>query len=136
MKKPLCLLLIYALCLSACAAVKLTEQDAKIILAKKVDRNFNVSEITDLFTYEGQIYVYTTLVWDVDKAGGRQEFEAKWYNGDRLISRFARTYTLDYNPYYVWFRIRGTALGAGSCRVEIFANGSFLGSKSFTVSEN
>jgi hypothetical protein len=75
------------------------------------------------------------LLWDADTVGGQQEIEVKWYNGDRLISRNTRTLSLKKPPHYVWFETRGTALGEGNCRVEVYANGVYLGSKSFTVTE-
>ena len=106
-----------------------------IVMAKKVERNQGVSDITDSFTYEGLIYVYVTLLWDLDTIGGPQEIEARWYNGDRAISRRTLTITLNKPPHYLWFQTRGTALGEGECRVEVYANGVHLGSKSFTVTE-
>ncbi len=129
-------LLVCSLFLCACAAVKLDARDTRIVMAKKVERGQGASEITDSFTFEGLIYAYLTFLWDPGTTGGQQELEVKWYNGDRLISRRTQTVTLDKPPYYVWFQTRGTALGEGQCRVEVYANGIFLGSKSFTVSKN
>lgn len=135
--KLVCTALI-AICLMAtgCATVKMSEQNTTLVMAKEVDKEKGVKNISDAFTYEGNIYVYATFRWDdLGKPPGQQTVEVRWFNGDKLISTRQRNADFARTPYYVWFWTRGTNLGAGKCRVEVYANGIYVGSKSFSVVE-
>lgn len=136
MKLTFSVLIGICLIVSGCATIKMSEKDTVIVLAKEVDKEKGPSNISDVFTYEGNIYVYTTFRWnDQNTPAGSYNVEAKWFNGDKRISSSElRTY-FNRTPHYVWFKTRGTAMGTGKCRVEVYANDIFVGSKSFTVVE-
>ena len=119
-----------------CASVALSEKDTTIVMAKKVVKFEGATEISDTFTYEGQIYAHLTFRWQpVQQEGGEQSIEVRWFNGEREISRRTHNAIFGRPPYYVWFASSGTALGAGKCRVDAYANGKHVGSKSFVVTE-
>lgn len=128
-------LLSLCLLVTGCATIKLTEQNALIVLAKEVEKEKGPNKISDVFTFEGNIYVYTTFNWDVDRPIGQVKVEAKWFNGDKLVSVGETSGYFASTPHYVWLKTRGTSLGAGKCRVEVYADGVFVGKKSFTVVE-
>lgn len=127
---------VLALVLVVGCAHQLSERNATIVMAKEVEKAKGATGISDAFTYEGQIVAYVTLRWEPLTAyGGAQTVEAKWFNGDKEVLRSKHDANLGRPPWYVWLTTRGTALGAGNCRVEIYANGVYLGQKAFTVTE-
>lgn len=122
--------------LVGCASVDLTENNTNIVMAKKAVKGAGASEISDVFNYEGQIFAYLTFRWDaVDRHGGPQTVEVRWFNGTKEVSRRKHEATFGLPPYYVWFPTSGTALGVGNCRVDAYVNGRHVGTKSFTVNE-
>jgi len=121
---------------SGCATIKMSEKDTVIVLAKDVDKEKGPSNITDVFTFEGNIYAYTTFRWDIQNtSAGSYNIEVKWFNGDRQISTSQQRVYFNQTPHYVWSKTRGTAMGTGKCRVEVYANDIFVGNKLFTVVE-
>ena len=121
---------------TGCATENLAESNTSIITAKKVEAGQGPSDISDTFTFEGNIYVFITFVWEpVTQHGGPQRIEARWFNGTKEVSRREHQGNFGPPPHYVWLWTRGTALGAGPCRVEIYANGKYVGQKAFRVVE-
>jgi hypothetical protein len=135
MKLTFNVLLSLCLLVTGCATIKLTEQNALIVLAKEVEKEKGPNKISDVFTYEGNIYAYITFNWDVDKPVGPVNVEVKWFNGDKLISVGETSANFVRTPHYIWLKTRGTSLGAGKCRVDVYADGVFVGKKSFIVVE-
>ena len=114
----------------------MSESNANIVLAKNVDRVQGPSGISDVFDFEGQIYAYITLRWEpLTKHGGAQTIETRWFNDEKVIVRRRYQANLGTPPHYVWIPARGKALGVGKCRVEVYANGRFVGQKAFAVVE-
>jgi TonB family protein len=118
------------------AAIKISESNTFVVLAKDAKRGEGPSGIADKFDLEGKIVAYTTFRWDeTNTRGGQQTVTAKWFSGDKLVSTPKNTYDFGTPPYYVWFQINGTALGVGKARVEVYVDGTFVGSKYFEVVE-
>ncbi len=136
MKRIVILLITICVIVSGCATVKLTEKNTTIIMAKVVEKEKGAKNITDTFTYEGNIYVFITFRWDdMERPAGAYTIKAKWFNGEKLTSIGKYDANLSSMPYYVWLTTRGTSIGTGKCRVEVYADDIYLGSKSFTVVE-
>jgi len=136
MKLACTVLIAICLMVSGCATFTFSEKNTIIVMAKEVEKEKGATNISDVFTYEGNIYAYITLRWDdQDRPLGQYTVEAKWFNGDKLISKNQTNVHLGNTPHYVWLRTRGTNVGSGKCRVEIYANDIYVGSKSFTVVE-
>ncbi len=121
--------------LTGCASMPIGPQNATVVTAKNVERGKGVTGISDSFTFEGPIYVFTTLTWDTNTSAGRKVFEVRWFNGETLKFKQAHSVALDRAPWYVYFSTTGIALGAGDCRVEVFADNVLLGTKQFRVRE-
>ena len=136
MKKILTTAVLAIILSAGCASVEMSEKNTIIVMAKNVVKDEGVSDISDVFTYEGKIYVFATFRWDeAEKAGGTQTIEVKWFNGEKLMWKQKHNCTFGRQPHFVWFSTHGTVLGAGTCRVEMYANNLYVGSKSFTVVE-
>ena len=133
--KNLIMTLTFVFALGACSSVKIEERNTTIVTAKNVTREQGATGITDHFTFEEKIFAAAALKWDTDKSGGRQTIEAKWYNGERLVSRTSQTFNMNNPPFYAWFSTLWASLGVGKCRVEMYANDNYIGSKTFTISE-
>ena len=122
-------------CIVSCApAVKFTERNVNIVMAKDAERGKGPIGITDTFTLEGKIVAYSTFTWDeVQKEGGYHNITAKWYSGEKLVS--SRDYRGSFTrpPYYVWFWTNATTFGPGKAKVEIYADGLLVGTKNFEV---
>ena len=128
------LAVILSTCIVGCAGVKFTERNINIVMAKNVAKGAGPTGITDTFTFEGKIFAYATFKWgEVEKEGGHHKIEAKWYSGEKLVSAQEREVTFGRPPHYVWFSTRGTSLGAGKAKAEIYADGLLVGSKNFEV---
>ena len=108
---------------------------ATLVTARKVAKLGEISEISDAFTYEGRIYAHTTLTSVPGAYGGRQLFEVTWFNGDNAVSVQKAEYAVNRSPFYLASSTSGTALGAGKCRVEVYAGGKLIASKSFVITE-
>lgn len=106
-----------------------------LVTARKVAKLGEISEISDAFTYEGRIYAHTTLTSLPGAYGGPQFFEVKWFNGDNAVSVQKAEYAVNKSPFYLASSTSGTALGAGKCRVEVYAGGKLIASKSFVITE-
>jgi hypothetical protein len=99
--KVLCCLLIGA-CLIACGCASVTEPsfNTTIVMAKNVEKGKGASGITDVFTHEGIIFMFATFQWeDVDKPGGQQNIEVKWFNEDRLVMKSGHKFDFTKTPY-------------------------------------
>lgn len=130
------LIVVGLLLLAGCTTLPLTEANTTIVLAKKVEKDKGASDVSDVFTFEGNIYVYVTFRWEpVTQEGGPHVIEARWFNGSKEISR--REYRANFGrpPHFVWLATRGTALGPGQCRVEVYADGKRVGERAFRVVE-
>lgn len=128
--------LLAVLLATGCASQTMSESNANIVMAKNVDKVQGPSGISDVFDFEGQIFAYITFRWEpLTKHGGAQTIEARWFNGEKEIVRRQHQANFGTPPHYVWMSARGTALGAGTCRVDVYANGTFVGQKAFTVVE-
>lgn len=122
------------ICLLGCATLKFTEQNVSIFTAKKFARNEGATGITDVLTREGTVFVVAIFKWnDTQRGGGPHRIESKWYSGDNLVWTKECSCFFDRPPYYVWFYAYTTSFGIGKARVEIFADGQFVGSKHFEV---
>ena len=106
-----------------------------LVTARSVVKLGEIREISDVFTYEGRIYVHATLTSQPGTHGGRQAFEVKWINENNTASVQKADYTVNKTPFYLASSTSGTALGAGKCRVEVYAGGRLLASKEFVVTE-
>jgi hypothetical protein len=121
---------------AGCAGIDISERNTTIVTAKKVVKGQGASDITDTFTLEGQVFALLTFKWDdIEKHGGQQTIEARWFNGEKEISRRKHDANFGQSPWQVWFPMNGTALGVGKCRVDAYVNGKYVGTKSFTVVE-
>jgi len=129
------LTIVCAFGLAACATEYPVQWTANLVTARIVVREGNVRGITDVFSFEGRIFVYATFTWEPGTRLGSQPIEVKWFNGETLISAQKSTVDFTKTPYYVWGSTSGTALGAGECRVEMYVNGKLAGRKDFTVTE-
>ena len=128
------LAVILAVSVVSCAGVKMSEKNINIVMAKNVEKGKGATDITDTFTFEGQIFVYITFTWDeVERQGGNHEINVKWYSGEKLVSTRTHQALFGRPPYYVWFYTSGTSLGVGKAKVEIYADGVLVGSKAFEV---
>ena len=124
--------------LAGCVGVEITEKNTTIVMAKKVDKEggARASEISDTFNFEGQIIAFLTFRWDrTDLQGGPQRIEARWFNGDKEVSRRTHEANFGAPPWYVWFPTNGLGLGVGKCRVDAYVNGRLVATKAFTVTE-
>lgn len=121
--------------LAACASTPIGPQNATIVTAKGVERGKGVTRISDSFTFEGLIFVFATISWDADASVGTKEFEVRWFNGEKLRSKQVRKVNLERSPWYVYFSTTGLALGAGNCRVEVYADSVLLSTRQFQVEE-
>ena len=108
---------------------------ATLVTARKIAKLGEISEIADDFTYEGRIYAHTTLTSVPGAYGGRQLFEVKWFNGDNAVSVQKAEYAVNKSPFYLASSTSGTALGAGKCRVEVYAGGKLIAVKNFVITE-
>ena len=89
--------------------------------------------MSDSFTFEGRIYAHATLTAQPGKHGGRPSIEVRWFNEDRLVSVQTKSGLVTKTPFYLASSTSGTALGQGTCRVELHVNGKLLASKQFEV---
>jgi hypothetical protein len=142
MNRTCTVLIAICLVVSGCATKKgsekniISEKNTIIVMAKEVDKGKGATHISDVFTYEGNIYVYATFRWDdPDRPAGQYTIKAKWFNSDKLISTGQHAACFARTPHYVWLQTRGTSMGPGKCRVDVYANDIYVGSKSFTVVE-
>lgn len=139
MKPVFTLLITLCLMVTGCATIKpikMTEQNTVIVMAKEVDKFKGPSNISDVFTYEGNIYAYTTFHWvDQEEFAGKYKYEIRWYNGDKRISSNKFNFFFKRTPHYVWSMIRGTAMGVGKCRADVYMDDVLVGTKPFTVVE-
>jgi len=120
---------------AGCTTLDPAPMTANVVTSKAFERGKGASQITDTFTFEGPIFVFAALTWDPNQSGGHRVFEARWFNGDRIVSKqTSPSVRLTKPPYYVYFSASGLALGAGNCHVEIVVDGVLLESKTFTVS--
>ena len=120
---------------TGCTSIPIGPQNATVVTAKNFERGKGVTGISDSFTFEGSIYVLTTLTWDTHTSVGTKMFEVRWFNGEKLKSKQAHSVALDRTPWYVYFSTTGIALGAGDCRAEVFADNVLLGTRNFRVQE-
>ena len=126
--------IILAACILSCATFKFSDKNVNLVMAKNVEKNKGASDIVNTFTFEGIIYVYATFTQDdVYQKAGNHKIETKWYHGDKLVSIDEQQIEFGRPPHYVWFSNRGTTLGAGPAKVEIYADGDFLTSTRFEV---
>jgi hypothetical protein len=125
-----------ALIMTGCASVKFSERNTIIVIAKEAKLGEGPTGISDKFSFEGKIVVHTTFRWeDINTQGGQQTIEVRWFSGEKLMSSAKNTFRFGKSPYYVWFNTTGTALGVGKAKVEVYADGVFVGSKNFEVVE-
>lgn len=106
-----------------------------LVTAKVVPRLGEVREISDAFTFEGRIYAHATLNSQPGVHGGQPVVEVRWFTGERLVSVQKAQPLVNKSPYYMVSSTSGTALGTGKARVEFFANGKLMATKTFVVSE-
>jgi TonB family protein len=112
---------------------KFTESNVNIVMAGNAGPE-GPSCITDTFTLAGRVFAYTTFTWDAaGREGGPHKIEAKWYRGEKLLSAGVRRVVLGRPPYHALFSVPGTDLGVGKARVQMYADGLFVGSKTFEV---
>lgn len=122
--------------LAGCATVTMSENNTTIVLAKKAYKGIGPSNPSDVFVFDDKVHAYVTFKWDdIEKAGGNQAIEFRWYNGDRLIAMRKAEFVFGKPPHSVFHSVTGVSLGAGKCRVEVYANDAFVASKSFRVME-
>jgi hypothetical protein len=135
MKRASILLITICLLVAGCATVKFSEQNTTIVMAKDIEKQ-RPKNISDTFNYHGDIYVFNTFRWDdAEKPALAHTVKTKWFNDDKLISTRQYYSFFIFTPYYVWLRTGGTTLGVGKCRVEVYVDDIYVGSKSFTVVE-
>ena len=136
MKPVVAMTLTVVVLVTGCATVEITERSTNLVMAKKVVHREGPQEITDSFTYEGNIYIFATFRWpEWEKNGGSQTVKVKWFNGERMLFGQRQDVNFGYPPWHVYFLTNGVALGTGKCKVEVYVNDAYVGSKSFSVSE-
>ncbi len=64
---------------------------------------------------------------------GSHSFAVKWFDGLNVITEQSAVYDVKASPFFVVASTSGVTLGAGPHRVELFADGRYLGSTQFTV---
>jgi hypothetical protein len=106
-----------------------------LVTARAMPSLGDVHGITDAFTFEGRIFAHATFTAEPGAQAGTPMFSVKWFNGDTLISVKNASYAVTSSPYYLAGSTSGSAIGVGTGRVEIHANGKLLASGSFQVRE-
>lgn len=125
-----------SVCIVGCAGIQFTESNVNIVMAKNVEKGKGPTGITDTFTFEGRIFAYATFNWyEVEKQAGIHKIGVKWYSREKLVSVRDLEVVFGRPPHYVWFQSSGTSLGAGKAKVEIYADGTLVGSKTFEIVE-
>lgn len=136
MQKLHAVLLALVFLVAGCASVTLSEKNTAIVLAKKAYKGIGPSEPSEVFTLDNKVHAYVTFKWDdVEKAGGEQSIEFRWYNGERLIAMRKAEVVFGKPPHSVFHSVTGVSLGAGKCRVEVYANDKLVGKNFFNVIE-
>jgi hypothetical protein len=105
----------------------------RLITARTVPRIDEVRDISDKFNFEGRIHAHITLTSPPGTQSGRQFFEIKWFHENILSSTQKAVYVVNKTPFYLSSSTSGTALGAGRCKVELWANGRILALHEFDV---
>ncbi|HWI41387.1 MAG TPA: hypothetical protein VNX25_07855 [Verrucomicrobiae bacterium] len=88
------------------------------------------------YSLEDKVCINTSFSSDdLDKDGGGQSFEYKWYTGDKLVAKKSLSGYLNNPPQHVWHCAITSAFGLGSHRVEMYANDTLVASRQFTVQD-
>jgi hypothetical protein len=122
--------------IGACATTPRQEPfTAKLVMVREVVSSDNVKGITDTFTREGRIHVHAAFTGPAVASPESHAVLLKWFNGNALIFERSGSYVFKTSPYYMWTGTSGTALGIGTCRVELYVDGKFVAAREFTVLE-
>lgn len=121
--------------------VSLSEKNVTTcVLAKNVkkdhDKIAGPSGITDTYSLEDKVCIYTSFAWDdIDKQGGAQSFEYKWYSGDKLVAKRSSDGYFKNPPQHTWYCFIASSFGLGSHHVEMYTDNKLLAYKRFTVQD-
>lgn len=113
--------------------VPLSDWTVKMVTARNVVRPGEVSGITDHFNLNSKIFTHATLTSRHGARAGSHSFAVKWFDGLNVITEQSAVYDVKASPFFVAASTSGVTLGAGAHRVELFADGRYLGSTQFTV---
>lgn len=117
---------------AGCTAVEL--KDPQIIMAKKAQRGIGPSDITDTFTMDSQVLAYITFKWpEVNTEGGNRDFTVKWFCNNIQVSELTRTLPVTKPPFSYWPHLTAASLGKGDCRIDVFVDKRFVGTKAFRI---
>ena len=129
-----CLFLGIAALLIGCASVQLRPGDVTVVMARDLDPKSAPSGIADSFSLDGKLVAYMSFKWaDIDKVGGRQVFEARWYSAERLIAKREHTAVFVKQPYHVWFSVTAVDFAPGPAHFELIYKGAVLARKDFEI---
>ena len=137
------IVLILTVFASGCGALGVSLTDKNVttcVLAKNVikdkDNVAGPSGITDTYSLEDKVCIYTSFSWDdIDKEGGAQSFEYKWYTGNKLVAKRSSDGNFKNPPQHTWHCFIASSFGLGSHSVEMYANKKLIASKHFTVQD-
>lgn len=122
---------------SSSAAPVLTSQNTSLLLARGASKEDGPSGVAEKFTVEGKILAYLTFKWDSPSLKGtRQEIEVRWLNADKVVSSQKQELVLSESSQHIWQPVLAADIGTGKARVEIYAAGNLIATKSFTVVEH
>jgi hypothetical protein len=117
-------------------SLALTEKNVSLVISKRASKDLGPSGISDRLIFDGKIYAFATFHWDdLSTPGGEQEFEFRWFSGDKAVSSFKKKYTLGIAPHYIWVPTLVTNIGIGKGRVELYYEGKRIASKEFELYE-
>ena len=115
--------------------IELTERNVSIVTARDAEKTKGPTGITDTFSLEGRVVAWATFRWESGDASGPRQIEARWYNGEKLVTTRSNNVSLMSSPWHVWFSHTTIGLGVGKCRVELYSAGKLLGTKHFVIVE-
>jgi len=115
----------------------LTQQNTSLLLARNASKEDGPSGVAEKFTVEGKILAYLTFKWDsASLKGAKQEIEVRWLNGDKVVSSQKQEIAVREPSQHVWLPVLAADIGTGQARVEIYAGGNLVATKSFAVVEH
>ncbi len=128
--------------LIGCATFKITKGNVKTsLLCKDIGQvtdpgAWDPRGITNVFTLEGKVFLYTVLTWDdIEKSGGTHKAKHKWYSVSKLVAQSSGENYFGKPPYAMCGGIPTSVLGIGKHSVELYIDDILIVRKEFEVKE-